>query len=92
MSLCGNYIGFRTFQIFLRTIQNENTSRSLDIEYLKELKRLPKKIPCLINTVESYSDFFKRFREEIEKNIIHRIESKRISMKKRIKMDKSRIY
>ena len=91
LGLCGEYIGFRLFQLYLRTIQNEATQTKLDLAYLREVSKLPKKIPNLVNTVETYSEFFKKFREEIEQNISHRIETKRLSMKKRIKMERSRI-
>ena len=46
----------------------------------------------MINTSQTYSDFFDFFRSEIEENIVHRIVTKRLNMKRRIKMDRLRIF
>lgn len=45
----------------------------------------------ILNSSERYSDFFKRLRDEIEKNITYRIENKLLSLHEKQKMDKERI-
>lgn len=64
----------------------------MDKLYLMEVSKLPKKIPNLINTSDTYSEFFKFFKKEMEVNLVQRIESKRLKMKKKIKVDKLRMY
>lgn len=59
---------------------------------MEDLKTMPKKIENLINTSNKYSDFFNKLRDEIEKNITKRIESKLVDLAKPKKMDKERIF
>ncbi|KRX00136.1 hypothetical protein PPERSA_10635 [Pseudocohnilembus persalinus] len=92
IDLCGPTVGYRLFPVFVRTIQNEYTAKELDKLYLHEIGKLPKKHKNMINTQESYSQFLQFFLRELEENIINRIETKRLSLKKRIKMERSRVY
>lgn len=94
MKVVGKNLGIRIFGLFISTIEKkyENVKQELDNTLLDEYLALPKKNETILNTSEKYSDFFKKFRDEIEKNITYRIENKILNLHEKQKMDRERIF
>jgi hypothetical protein len=96
----GLQTAFNVWPQFIRTVQNQETKYELDAIYLKTLKNtLPKKVSrhlsqsnSLINTSNRYSDFLNTLLEIIEEQLERRIESGALSIRKKVRMDKERIF
>jgi len=85
---------------FIRTVQNQETKYELDAVFLKSLKsNLPKKVRrmlkqsnSLINSSNKYSDFLNTLLNIIEDQLEKRIEEGALSIRKKVRMDKERIF
>lgn len=85
-------LAYKIWPQFIRTVQNSDTREELDRAYLKIYKNLPKKNNSLVNSSKKYSDLFAQFQKVVEKALEKRIESGGLNIRKKVRMDKERIF
>ncbi|EGR30194.1 zinc finger protein, putative [Ichthyophthirius multifiliis] len=94
--LCGKNIALRVLPLVIASLNNtkyEVLQKELDEVYISEVKKLAKKHNTLINSSNTYKEFFTLFRSELENQLTERIVNQELKLNaKALKMERSRRF
>lgn len=71
--LVGKHIALRLFPVIAASLNSkyEAIQKEMDDVYMGAIRQLPSKYNTLVNTSQTYSTFFKMFRNELEEYLTH---------------------
>jgi len=92
LNIFGPILVYKYIYLYYRTLKNEKLANDLYNCLLREISKLKFRHKCILREVKTWKDFFHKVSDEIEANIVDRIENNKLDIAKHYRISTTRMF